>query len=128
MLVLTDCLWYIACRDGLLAWWGGLLPSLILVFNPAINFMIYEGQKRNILPILSSWVRKMRSCMFCLPVRTYAAFVKCVNIERSTSNGSITVYCLIMHNDNYKNDNNNNKKKKNSSNSYKMLQVELQKL
>lgn len=66
MLVLTDCLWYIACRDGLLAWWGGLLPSLILVFNPAINFMIYEGQKRNILPILSSWVRKMRSCMFCL--------------------------------------------------------------
>lgn len=53
---IVDCLWYIACRDGLLAWWGGLLPSLILVFNPAINFMIYEGQKRNILPILSSWV------------------------------------------------------------------------
>ena len=59
MAVLTDCLWYIACHDGVLAWWDGLLPSLILVFNPAINFMIYEALKRNVLPTFALWVRKM---------------------------------------------------------------------
>jgi len=57
VVVFTDCLWYVACHDGILAWWDGLLPSLVLVFNPAINFMVYEALKRNILPTLALWVR-----------------------------------------------------------------------
>jgi len=56
VVVITDCLQYIAFHDGLLAWWDGLLLSFILVFNPAINFMIYEALKRNILPALPLWV------------------------------------------------------------------------
>jgi len=66
MTVLTDCLSHIAYRDGLLAWWDGLLPSLVLVSNPAINFMIYEALKRNLLPVLALWVRKMHCWMFFL--------------------------------------------------------------
>ena len=64
MVAFTDCLWYIAFHDGLLAWWDGLLPSLVLVFNPAINYMIYEALKRNILPTLALWVRKMHCWTF----------------------------------------------------------------
>jgi len=58
LILLLDCLLHIARRDGLLAWWNGLLPSLVLVSNPAINFMIYEALKRNILPTLALWVSK----------------------------------------------------------------------
>ncbi|XP_062989647.1 peroxisomal membrane protein PMP34 isoform X2 [Elgaria multicarinata webbii] len=35
--------------EGILALWNGTFPSLLLVFNPAIQFMFYEGLKRNIL-------------------------------------------------------------------------------
>jgi len=60
VVVIADCLRYVARRDGLLACWNGLLPSLILVFNPAINFMIYEALKRNILPVLALWVNETK--------------------------------------------------------------------
>uniref|UniRef100_A0A8C5Q4N8 Peroxisomal membrane protein PMP34 n=1 Tax=Leptobrachium leishanense TaxID=445787 RepID=A0A8C5Q4N8_9ANUR len=36
-------------KEGLLALWSGTLASLLLVFNPAIQFMIYEGLKRQLL-------------------------------------------------------------------------------
>ncbi|XP_074083106.1 peroxisomal membrane protein PMP34 isoform X1 [Macrotis lagotis] len=35
--------------EGILALWNGTLPSLLLVFNPAIQFMFYEGLKRQLL-------------------------------------------------------------------------------
>ncbi|XP_076020736.1 peroxisomal membrane protein PMP34 isoform X2 [Genypterus blacodes] len=34
--------------EGVGALWNGTLPSLILVLNPAIQFMIYEGLKRHL--------------------------------------------------------------------------------
>ncbi|NXT63919.1 PM34 protein, partial [Chaetops frenatus] len=35
--------------EGVLALWNGTFPSLLLVFNPAIQFMFYEGFKRKLL-------------------------------------------------------------------------------
>lgn len=35
--------------EGVLALWNGTFPSLLLVFNPAIQFMFYEGLKRQLL-------------------------------------------------------------------------------
>ncbi|KAM4650780.1 peroxisomal membrane protein PMP34 [Discoglossus pictus] len=43
--------------EGLAAFWNGTFPSLLLVFNPAIQFMFYEALKRQLLrgqPELSS--------------------------------------------------------------------------
>ncbi|XP_053577365.1 peroxisomal membrane protein PMP34 isoform X2 [Bombina bombina] len=36
-------------EEGLMAFWNGTFPSLLLVFNPAIQFMFYEGLKRHLL-------------------------------------------------------------------------------
>jgi len=47
-----------------LAWWNGLLPSLVLVSNPAVNFVVYEALKRNVLPILAVWVRSLIATHF----------------------------------------------------------------
>lgn len=38
----------IASEEGVGALWNGTLPSLLLVLNPAIQFMIYEGLKRQL--------------------------------------------------------------------------------
>lgn len=45
---LMDGLFYIAKSEGLAALWAGALPSLILVSNPAIQFMTYEAIKRRV--------------------------------------------------------------------------------
>lgn len=34
--------------EGVGALWNGTFPSLLLVLNPAIQFMIYEGLKRQL--------------------------------------------------------------------------------
>ncbi|XP_019642038.1 PREDICTED: peroxisomal membrane protein PMP34-like isoform X2 [Branchiostoma belcheri] len=45
--------------EGVSALWSGTLPSLILVFNPAIQFMFYEGFKRSLTRVthqeLNAW-------------------------------------------------------------------------
>jgi len=79
VIVLAECLWCIACHDGLLAWWDGLLPSLVLVFNPAINFMAYEALKRNILPTLVVWVRQVHCCtLWCFHYAVSELFITSV--------------------------------------------------
>lgn len=45
---LSDGLIKILRREGLAALWSGTLPSLVLVSNPAIQFMIFELLKRNL--------------------------------------------------------------------------------
>lgn len=55
--IFADCFVKVARNEGFLALWSGLLSSLVLVTNPAINFMIYEALKRNILPVLQNFVR-----------------------------------------------------------------------
>lgn len=35
-------------REGMKGLWSGTIPSLLLVSNPAIQFMVYESVKRNL--------------------------------------------------------------------------------
>lgn len=49
---LTDGLVKIAQQEGLGALWSGTIPSLVLVSNPAIQFMIFEMLKRNMQAML----------------------------------------------------------------------------
>lgn len=41
-----DGLFKVASTEGISALWNGTMPSLLLVSNPAVQFMIYEGLKR----------------------------------------------------------------------------------
>ena len=33
-------------KEGILAWFKGVIPNLILVLNPIINFVVYENLKK----------------------------------------------------------------------------------
>ncbi|KGL81905.1 Peroxisomal membrane protein PMP34, partial [Tinamus guttatus] len=46
---IVDAFHQIIRDEGVLALWNGTFPSLLLVFNPAIQFMFYEGFKRKLL-------------------------------------------------------------------------------
>lgn len=49
---LTDGLVKIIKREGFAALWSGTIPSLVLVTNPAVQFMIFEMLKRNLKEML----------------------------------------------------------------------------
>ncbi|XP_029446306.1 peroxisomal membrane protein PMP34 isoform X3 [Rhinatrema bivittatum] len=46
---ILDAFHQIIRNEGILALWDSTFPSLLLVFNPAIQFMFYEGLKRQLL-------------------------------------------------------------------------------
>lgn len=46
MFSLLDALSQIIANEGVGTLWNGTLPSLILVLNPAVQFMFYEAMKR----------------------------------------------------------------------------------
>lgn len=45
-LSLSDAFSQIIANEGVGTLWNGTLPSLILVVNPAVQFMFYEAMKR----------------------------------------------------------------------------------
>lgn len=45
----ADALVQISRQEGIGALWNGTFPSLLLVLNPAVQFMIYEGLKRQLM-------------------------------------------------------------------------------
>uniref|UniRef100_A0A4W3H202 Solute carrier family 25 member 17 n=1 Tax=Callorhinchus milii TaxID=7868 RepID=A0A4W3H202_CALMI len=45
---ILDAFKQIVRREGAMALWNGTFPSLLLVLNPAIQFMFYEGLKRQL--------------------------------------------------------------------------------
>lgn len=49
---LTDGLVKIIKNEGIGALWSGTIPSLVLVTNPAVQFMIFELLKRNLKQLL----------------------------------------------------------------------------
>ena len=49
---LTDGLYKIIKHEGVAALWSGTIPSLVLVTNPAVQFMIFELLKRNLQSML----------------------------------------------------------------------------
>ncbi|XP_041445124.1 solute carrier family 25 (mitochondrial carrier, peroxisomal membrane protein, 34kDa), member 17 L homeolog isoform X1 [Xenopus laevis] len=46
---ISDAFQRILREEGIMALWNGTFPSLLLVFNPAIQFMFYEALKRQLL-------------------------------------------------------------------------------
>ncbi|XP_067875563.1 peroxisomal membrane protein PMP34 [Heterodontus francisci] len=46
---ILDAITQIVRKEGVLALWSSTFPSLLLVFNPAIQFMFYEGLKRQLM-------------------------------------------------------------------------------
>ena len=50
--VLVDCIQKVVAYEGVHALWSGTVSSLMLVSNPAVQFMVYEALKRNLLPII----------------------------------------------------------------------------
>ncbi|XP_016419220.1 peroxisomal membrane protein PMP34-like [Sinocyclocheilus rhinocerous] len=46
---IIDAFVQIMQREGVGALWNGTFPSLLLVLNPAVQFMIYEGLKRQLM-------------------------------------------------------------------------------
>jgi len=51
-----DCLCSIVANEGLPSLWDGVLTSLLLATNPAINFMVYEALKRHVLQLFELWI------------------------------------------------------------------------
>lgn len=51
---LLEGLIYVGRTEGVAGLWAGTVPSLMLVINPAIQFMVYEGLKRRVLERYSS--------------------------------------------------------------------------
>lgn len=45
-MLILDCFSKIICREGVGALWNGTGPSLLLVGNPTIQFVVYEALKR----------------------------------------------------------------------------------
>ncbi|KAI1883895.1 hypothetical protein AGOR_G00220790 [Albula goreensis] len=43
---ILDAFSQIVSREGVASLWNGVLPSLVLVLNPAVQFMFYEAMKR----------------------------------------------------------------------------------
>lgn len=46
--MVLDAFTQIVRDEGVGALWNGTFPSLLLVLNPAVQFMIYEGLKRQL--------------------------------------------------------------------------------
>ncbi|XP_058463573.1 peroxisomal membrane protein PMP34 [Malaya genurostris] len=51
---LLDGLIYVGRTEGTKGLWAGAVPSLLLVINPAIQFMVYEALKRRFVPDTSA--------------------------------------------------------------------------
>lgn len=51
-----DCFHRVREEEGLGAFSLGLTSSLLLVSNPALNFMIYEAQRRHLTPLLIHYI------------------------------------------------------------------------
>uniref|UniRef100_A0A1B0CWZ0 Mitochondrial carrier protein n=1 Tax=Lutzomyia longipalpis TaxID=7200 RepID=A0A1B0CWZ0_LUTLO len=48
---LFEGLRYVAQTEGIAGLWAGTIPSLVLVINPALQFMVYEALKRRLLKV-----------------------------------------------------------------------------
>lgn len=56
-----DCLIDVFKHEGVRGLWRGVVASVLLVFNPSIQFTIYEALKRHYLFFTESEVRKKDS-------------------------------------------------------------------
>ncbi|XP_065190057.1 peroxisomal membrane protein PMP34-like [Sycon ciliatum] len=71
---IIDALQRISSEEGVPGLWSGTLPSLLLVSNPAIQFMVYESLKRRIFADKQS-VSSMRVFLIGAMAKAIATFV-----------------------------------------------------
>lgn len=71
-----DAFSQIIANEGVGTLWNGTLPSLVLVFNPAVQFMFYEAMKRR----AGQGGRKVCSVLllFCLHLRVIIITLFCI--------------------------------------------------
>uniref|UniRef100_A0A3B3U9D2 Solute carrier family 25 member 17 n=1 Tax=Poecilia latipinna TaxID=48699 RepID=A0A3B3U9D2_9TELE len=88
---ILDAFKQIVRKEGVGALWNGTFPSLLLVLNPAIQFMVYEGLKRQLRRGLSSLeafiigaVAKAVATTVTYPLQTMQSVLR-FSVKRSSS-------------------------------------------
>ncbi|KAH8415472.1 hypothetical protein KR222_000359 [Zaprionus bogoriensis] len=69
---LLQGLQYVAKTEGLAGLWAGTIPSLMLVSNPALQFMMYELLKRNIMTFTGGEIGSMGFFMIGAIAKAFA--------------------------------------------------------
>ncbi|XP_067859659.1 peroxisomal membrane protein PMP34 isoform X2 [Heptranchias perlo] len=103
---ILDAFQQIITNEGVRSLWNGILPSLILVSNPAIQFMFYEGLKRKVSKAgrrISSWeifmigaIAKAIATTATYPLQTMQAILRFEpNKSRSQSTFQESVHAVI---------------------------------
>ncbi|XP_052525239.1 peroxisomal membrane protein PMP34-like [Tympanuchus pallidicinctus] len=90
---IIDAFHQIIRDEGALALWNGTFPSLLLVFNPAIQFMFYEGFKRKLLKkqtqltsldaFVMGAVAKAVATTLTYPLQTVQSILRLALLERA---------------------------------------------
>ncbi|ELK07988.1 Peroxisomal membrane protein PMP34 [Pteropus alecto] len=104
-----DAFHQIVRDEGLLSLWNGTFPSLLLVFNPAIHFMFYEGLKRQLLKkrkklssldvFIIGAVAKAVATIVTYPMQTVQSILRIVRDEGLLSlwNGTFPSLLLVFN-------------------------------
>uniref|UniRef100_A0A8C5EFK3 Peroxisomal membrane protein PMP34 n=1 Tax=Gouania willdenowi TaxID=441366 RepID=A0A8C5EFK3_GOUWI len=109
---ILDAFAQITRDEGVGALWNGTIPSLFLVFNPAIQFMIYEGLKRQLrkevpreLSSLEIFVigaiAKAVATTVTYPLQTIQSILRFGQLKSSTEKSKLlsslrTIKCLLI--------------------------------
>ncbi|KAK5856566.1 hypothetical protein PBY51_008151 [Eleginops maclovinus] len=99
--------------EGVGALWNGTFPSLLLVLNPAIQFMIYEGLKRQLrrgVPrelssvevFIIGAVAKAAATIVTYPLQTIQSILRFGQFNKSTGESNLlsslrTIRCLLIN-------------------------------
>ncbi|XP_019719975.1 peroxisomal membrane protein PMP34 isoform X2 [Hippocampus comes] len=108
-----DALGQISRDEGVWALWSGTFPSLLLVLNPAIQFVIYEGLKRQLRNgvtrelaafevFMIGAVAKAVATTVTYPLQTIQSVLRFGQFNKSTSkstlmSGLMTIRCLLVN-------------------------------
>ncbi|KAM9391873.1 peroxisomal membrane protein PMP34 isoform 1-T1 [Pholidichthys leucotaenia] len=110
---ILDAFVQIIHNEGVGALWNGTLPSLLLVLNPAIQFMIYEGLKRQLRRggprelsslevFLIGAVAKTVATIVTYPLQTIQSILRFGQISASSEESKLlsnlrTIKCLLVN-------------------------------
>lgn len=104
---ILDAFVQIASVEGVGALWNGTLPSLLLVLNPAIQFMIYEGLKRQLSQgfhteltsaevFLIGAIAKAVATTVTYPLQTIQSILRFGQLQESTDKAQILSSLMVI--------------------------------
>lgn len=64
LIMILDCLTGVYSNEGIPGLWRGTVASLLLVFNPSVQFTIYEALKRYYLALFNVEVHRLQLSYF----------------------------------------------------------------